>query len=80
MKTRRQRRRIEENHSDGHPTKPEQRPVKIKFDICKDSIACFIGEKKSLRKKVGKGSASLKKNKVSQSSVQAKKEEAILAK
>lgn len=75
MKTRRHRKRLEENHLESNPSKSEQRPLKIKFDICKDSIACFIGEKKSLRKKGGKGSASLKKNKVSQSSVQAKKEE-----
>ena len=75
MKTRRQRKRLDENHTESNPNKPEQRPLKIKFDICKDSIACFIGDRKSLRKKVGKGSASLKKNKNSQSSVQPKKEE-----
>jgi hypothetical protein len=76
MKGKRQRKRNEENQPEANPSKSEQRPLKIKFEICKDSIACFIGERKSTKRRTGKGSASLKKAKPVRSSSRPPKEEA----
>ena len=68
MKSRRQRKRQEEHQSSATLQKQDQVPLKIKFDISSDNIACFIGDKKSIRKRQTKGSASLKKSKQPQQS------------
>ena len=74
MKSKRQRKRNEETQPESHPNKQEQPPIKIKFNLSHDSIACFIGDKKSNKKKCTKGSASLRKIKGRQPSVENKKE------
>ena len=61
MKGKRQRKRQEEQLPESNPPKGDQRHPKIKFDICRDSIACFIGDKRSLQKKPARGSSGIKK-------------------
>ena len=75
MPARKQRKKPDELPSDAYHPKPEQTRLKIKFDICKDSIACFIGEKRNTFKQNSKGSGSLKKpNRIPSKSRPKKKE------
>jgi hypothetical protein len=62
MKSRKQRKKNEEKPDSSTP-KYDQQPLSlIKFNISKDDLACFVGEKKNNKKKIIKSSASPSKD------------------
>jgi hypothetical protein len=66
MKVKKQKKKNEEGPLENISSRQEVQPgLKIKFDICQDKIACFVGEKKYSKKKAPKISSSLRKTKSS---------------
>ena len=58
MKSRKQKKKNEDKPDSSTP-KCDQQPLSlIKFNISKDNLACFVGEKKNNKKKIIKSSAS----------------------
>jgi hypothetical protein len=58
MKGKKQRKKNDDRPDCSAP-KSDQEPLRrIKFNISKDNLACFVGEKKNIKKKIMKSSVS----------------------
>lgn len=62
MKGKKYRKRQEEAPSETHPSRTDPPPL-FKFNLTQDNMACFIDDKKSMKKRTRKASSSLRKSK-----------------